>query len=45
MKAQHLLFKQIFSILLLTASQSFGQVTTTQTKKKLLDFGWNSPEK
>jgi hypothetical protein len=43
MKAQSLLFKQIFSILLLTASQSFGQVTNTQTKKKLLDFGWNSP--
>lgn len=43
MKAQILLFKQIFSILLLIASQCFSQVINTQTQKKLLDFGWNSP--
>jgi hypothetical protein len=43
MKAQNLLLKQVYSILLLISSQSFSQVTHTQIQKKLLDFGWNSP--
>jgi hypothetical protein len=43
MKAQSLLFKQVYSIFLLISSQSFSQVTNMQIQKKLLDFGWNSP--
>lgn len=40
--------KKLTSILLFvsivcSASWSFAQVTQTQTKKKIIDFGWNSP--
>lgn len=32
-----------FLSILCSSSWNFAQVTQTQTKKKLLDFGWNSP--
>lgn len=33
----------VFFLCLLTFVQSFAQVVNLQPKKKLIDFGWNSP--
>jgi hypothetical protein len=41
MKKLKLIIPQLFILCL--SFVSFSQVTQTQTKKKLLDFGWNSP--
>jgi hypothetical protein len=36
-------FRLLFILSCIVSSQSFSQVVDTQPKKKLLDFGWNSP--